>query len=378
MADETMLSTPGVEATDYTLAEYMNYAEQIISRSDRLKAAGKLMVKPLACWWSIFNLKFLRWTDPEGKWTPHKVEMALWTHYLARELKPSLLENMPKNGQTQDNNDNDNDNDNDKSDIPSTTTNNSTENIIDNIKQDDNSNSNEAEDKITSTTSSSSNQIEAPTNGNSNNKTQQEFEQDSASNLSLLSNDDNVSNEKSNDSSSLIQNDLSSLQNNDSLQNYPDENGNSNPIQIQRSNGNLTPDDLTASSSISKDFIVSAESSDNSLIKSNSNTTATTTTNNHSIVDGIGIDHHHHNLVDTNSNDNAVDGVNEPAFKRQRLDNLDNNLTSITSVNQYDVGNYDQLPIDQHPVDFDVVANQIEKSKQLNQESSEEHVLAQL
>ena len=49
MADETMLSTPGVEATDYTLAEYMNYAEQIISRSDRLKAAGKLMVKPLAC-----------------------------------------------------------------------------------------------------------------------------------------------------------------------------------------------------------------------------------------------------------------------------------------------------------------------------------------
>ena len=162
--------------------------------------------------------------------------------------------------------------------------------------------------------------------------------------------------------------------------NYPDENGNSNPIQIQRSNGNLTPDDLTASSSISKDFIVSAESSDNSLIKSNSNTTATTTTttNNHSIVDGIGIDHHHHNLVDTNSNDNAVDGVNEPAFKRQRLDNLDNNLTSITSVNQYDVGNYDQLPIDQHPVDFDVVANQIEKSKQLNQESSEEHVLAQL
>ena len=49
MADETMLSTPGVEATDYTLAEYMNYAEQIISRTDRLKAAGKLMVKPLVC-----------------------------------------------------------------------------------------------------------------------------------------------------------------------------------------------------------------------------------------------------------------------------------------------------------------------------------------
>lgn len=40
MADESMLSTPGVEATDYTLAEYMNYAEQIKSCSERLKAAG--------------------------------------------------------------------------------------------------------------------------------------------------------------------------------------------------------------------------------------------------------------------------------------------------------------------------------------------------
>jgi hypothetical protein len=34
-------------------------------------------------------------TDPEGKWTPHKVDMALWTHYLARELQPTLLDGMP-------------------------------------------------------------------------------------------------------------------------------------------------------------------------------------------------------------------------------------------------------------------------------------------
>ncbi|XP_013786904.1 uncharacterized protein LOC106470874 [Limulus polyphemus] len=73
MADESMLSTPGVEAIDYTLEEYLNYHEQIKTCCDRL------------------NKK-----NPEGKWTPHKVELALWTHYLAREMNPSLLEEMPK------------------------------------------------------------------------------------------------------------------------------------------------------------------------------------------------------------------------------------------------------------------------------------------
>jgi hypothetical protein len=72
MADECMLSTPGVEATDYTLAEYTNYSEQIKNCTERLKAS-----------------------DPEGKWTPHKVDMALWAHYLARELQPTLLDGMP-------------------------------------------------------------------------------------------------------------------------------------------------------------------------------------------------------------------------------------------------------------------------------------------
>lgn len=43
MSDETMLSTPGVEATDYTLVEYMNYAEQIKACCERLKSAGNLI-----------------------------------------------------------------------------------------------------------------------------------------------------------------------------------------------------------------------------------------------------------------------------------------------------------------------------------------------
>ncbi|XP_054159030.1 uncharacterized protein LOC128957316 [Oppia nitens] len=73
MSDEGMLSTPGVEATDSTLAEYTNYSEQIKNCCERLKAS-----------------------DPEGKWTPHKIDTALWCHYLSRENKPELLENMPR------------------------------------------------------------------------------------------------------------------------------------------------------------------------------------------------------------------------------------------------------------------------------------------
>lgn len=72
MADESMLSTPGVEATDYTLAEFSNYSDQIKKLTARLNEM-----------------------DVEAKWTPHKVELALWTHYVAKELEPSILESLP-------------------------------------------------------------------------------------------------------------------------------------------------------------------------------------------------------------------------------------------------------------------------------------------
>ncbi|KAG8198079.1 hypothetical protein JTE90_020909 [Oedothorax gibbosus] len=73
MADESMLSTPGIEATDYTLAEYLNYAEHIKACSDRLAAL-----------------------DPKSNWTPHKIELTLWTHYIARDLKPSIFDDFPE------------------------------------------------------------------------------------------------------------------------------------------------------------------------------------------------------------------------------------------------------------------------------------------
>lgn len=32
----------------------------------------------------------------EGKWNPHSVELALWTHYVANEFKPELLSSVPE------------------------------------------------------------------------------------------------------------------------------------------------------------------------------------------------------------------------------------------------------------------------------------------
>ncbi|XP_003743388.1 uncharacterized protein LOC100898987 [Galendromus occidentalis] len=72
MAEECMVSTPDVEAEDYTQAEYLKYADHY------QKFAKKLVEK-----------------DPAGAWTPHKVELAIWTHYILRLLKPELLERMP-------------------------------------------------------------------------------------------------------------------------------------------------------------------------------------------------------------------------------------------------------------------------------------------
>ena len=78
MADENMLATPGVEATDYTSTEYLNYVQQLNNAVERLK---KL--------------------DPKGEWTPHKVELALWTHYQMKHYNCPLIEKMPVPESTQ-------------------------------------------------------------------------------------------------------------------------------------------------------------------------------------------------------------------------------------------------------------------------------------
>ena len=32
---------------------------------------------------------------PGGSWNPHRVELAIWTHYVAHDLKPELLADIP-------------------------------------------------------------------------------------------------------------------------------------------------------------------------------------------------------------------------------------------------------------------------------------------
>jgi len=70
MADELLLSMPEVEGIDYTMKEYMKLVEKTNECVSRLNAQG-------------------------GSWNPHKVELAVWAYYIARDLKPELLDGMP-------------------------------------------------------------------------------------------------------------------------------------------------------------------------------------------------------------------------------------------------------------------------------------------
>jgi len=75
MADECLLSMPDIEGIDYTTKEYLKLVEKTKECVDRLNSQG-------------------------GEWTPHKVELALWTHYVARDIKPELLADMPGTNQS--------------------------------------------------------------------------------------------------------------------------------------------------------------------------------------------------------------------------------------------------------------------------------------
>ncbi|XP_005189623.1 uncharacterized protein LOC131803002 [Musca domestica] len=74
MADECLMAIPEIEGIDYTTKEYLNFVQHIQSTVTRLNAqAGG--DKPV--------------------WSPHRVELALWAHYVANDLSPDLLDEMP-------------------------------------------------------------------------------------------------------------------------------------------------------------------------------------------------------------------------------------------------------------------------------------------
>lgn len=73
MADECLWSMPDVESLDYTVREYMKLVEYMKVAVDRLNNEVGSAIS----------------------WNPHKVELAIWTHYIANDLKPELLSEMP-------------------------------------------------------------------------------------------------------------------------------------------------------------------------------------------------------------------------------------------------------------------------------------------
>uniref|UniRef100_A0A1B6D2J2 Uncharacterized protein n=1 Tax=Clastoptera arizonana TaxID=38151 RepID=A0A1B6D2J2_9HEMI len=72
MADECLMAIPEIEGIDYTTKEYLNFVTHIQNTVERLNKETK-----------------------NGCWSPHRVELALWTHYVASEIKPEMLDGMP-------------------------------------------------------------------------------------------------------------------------------------------------------------------------------------------------------------------------------------------------------------------------------------------
>jgi hypothetical protein len=72
MADECLMAIPDIEGLDYTAKEYLKYVQHIRTVVDRLNAENQ-----------------------NSAWSPHRVELALWCHYVTRKLEPSLLDGIP-------------------------------------------------------------------------------------------------------------------------------------------------------------------------------------------------------------------------------------------------------------------------------------------
>lgn len=74
MADECLMAIPDIEGIDYTTKEYLKFVNFINNTVERLNKESK---------------------NGPGTWSAHRVELALWTHYVASELKPELLDDIP-------------------------------------------------------------------------------------------------------------------------------------------------------------------------------------------------------------------------------------------------------------------------------------------
>ncbi|XP_063791141.1 uncharacterized protein LOC134945643 [Pseudophryne corroboree] len=70
MADEAVESVPGLSPIQYNLKHYLRYLEELRRKSESLNTASG------------------------EKWTPHRVELCLWTWKVAQKLCPNLLSSL--------------------------------------------------------------------------------------------------------------------------------------------------------------------------------------------------------------------------------------------------------------------------------------------
>jgi hypothetical protein len=99
MADEVLKAIPDIEGIDYTTREYLKFVTHIESTRNRLNSECG-----------------------SEEWSAHSVELAVWTHSVASDMKPELLQDLPLNNplpasiSTSDNGTNGNSHSDDKND----------------------------------------------------------------------------------------------------------------------------------------------------------------------------------------------------------------------------------------------------------------------
>lgn len=123
--------------------------------------------------------------DPESKWTPHKIELALWTHYWIKQMKLPLLDDMPieENGE----------NNVKKEQVKEETGDNEVDETIaksNTIIQDEDSISSDDKKLITSTNGNGNGNCNSDSNSNNNTAT---TTPNSNSNNKVLDDDSNIS-----------------------------------------------------------------------------------------------------------------------------------------------------------------------------------------
>lgn len=89
MADECLMAIPEIEGIDYTTKEYLNFVQHIQATVERLNSQVSANSATAQEAGSESG------TGHSHLWSPHRVELALWAHYVANDLSPELLNQMP-------------------------------------------------------------------------------------------------------------------------------------------------------------------------------------------------------------------------------------------------------------------------------------------